>query len=111
MIDVCLVPVGKMAADAIQEIYSHKSSVILTSRGQNAKMHRMEVLHENCSSSVIFALYVGLPKSLMGQPEPETFLSCKSVVTKLVLDGGLDGWIDHRSMTREKWNNPEDYLY
>lgn len=73
MIDVCLVPVGKMAADMIQEIYSHKSSVILTSRGQNTKKHRMEVLHENYSSSVIFALYVGLPKSLHGAARARHF--------------------------------------
>ena len=33
------------------------------------------------------------PSPCMGQPEPETFLSCKSVVTKLVLDGGV-GWVD-----------------
>ena len=38
----------------------------------------------------------------MGQPERETFLSRKSVVAKLVLDGGLDGWIGHRSRAREK---------
>lgn len=62
-----------MAADTIQEIYSHKSSVILTSRGQNTKMHRMEVLHENYSSSVIFALYVGLPKSLHGAARARNF--------------------------------------
>lgn len=90
MIDVCLVPVGKMAADTIQEIYSHKSSVILTSRGQNTKMHRMEVLLQyHLLSSLPFTL--ASPSPCMGQPEPETFLSCKSVVTKLVLDGGWMG--------------------
>lgn len=42
-------------------------------------------------SSLPFTL--ASPSPCMGQPEPETFLSCKSVVTKLVLDGGV-GWVD-----------------
>lgn len=93
MIDVCLVPVGKVAANIIQEIYSHKSSIILVSHGQNTKKRCMEVLHENCSSSVIYALYIGLPKSLVGHPASETFLSYQNVVTKHICTGWMNAWM------------------
>lgn len=64
MIDVFLIPAGKVAANSTQEICSRKSSMILTGCGQNSKQHCMEVLHENYPSSVILALPIGLPKPL-----------------------------------------------
>lgn len=76
MIDVCLVAVGKVAANMILEICSHKSSIILTSRDQNSKKKCMEVLHDNYLFSVIFALYTGFSKSLCEVSAPGTSECC-----------------------------------
>lgn len=77
----------------IQEIYSHKFSIVLMSRGQKSNKSSTEVLHENCSSSVIFALYVGLPKSCVRY---ETSLFSKNVVQPhwCWIDGCTGGWMD-----------------
>lgn len=97
MIDVCLVPVGKVAANMIQEIHSRKSSIILTSRDQNSKKQGMEVLHENHLFSVIFALYTGFPRFLC-----EVFCTKNLwmlwpnmlVLHRECVDGWMNRWVD-----------------
>lgn len=93
MIVFCLVPIEKLVANMIQEIYS---CIILTSHGQNNNKHRMEVLHENYSSSVIFAFYIGLPKSPRELSNTKTsFLwECCDQTYLYWMGECMDEWVD-----------------
>lgn len=81
----------------IQETHSCKSSMILTSHGQNSKKHCVEILHENDAPSVTFALYVGLPKSPCELFSTRN-LSYKNVMNKYIcirwVSTWMGGWMD-----------------